>query len=427
MKIEEIINADDAYSKTVEAVIQDGSSVSGGKSLSTGSGKDSMEILNYCFELNKPVDRLIWNPSRKINLPAAVGRFVWMMAGSDRLADIAFYEPKVSYFSDDDVSVPGSSYGKRMIQPRPGLNQLQSAIDRLKEDPSSRRASLAIYHPEDAVRESRDIPCTLGLNYHIRDGILHSTTLMRSNNAVLLLPYNIFEFTLLAEIVSVECGVKLGPMFYHALSMHVYDEDHERGKDIVNSYSTLDRDDFPVSAQMSSGDQPLEQVKKLIQMEAQIRHGSAGITSITMQEWISRGEEELPEYWLQFYLLLLYHTVKSKADVSGMNQLYEVLRSPWRDYLEPPSVEETDLISTPELTLFELEDTPKLIQFTNSQVYRDLLQFSDTCEKAKDPMGWREFAGLQEECLVLAAKGQKLDNETFLKILTKIREHGETI
>jgi hypothetical protein len=37
---------------------------------------------------------------------AAVGRFVWTMAGSDRLADVEYYDANARRFSDDGVTVP---------------------------------------------------------------------------------------------------------------------------------------------------------------------------------------------------------------------------------------------------------------------------------------------------------------------------------
>ena len=145
------VDADSAYAETLRSVLENGLEATAGASLSVGAGKPSKEILNFSCVLSQPRKRLPHNPARKLNLPAAVARFVWMMAGSDRLADIAFYEPKVSFFSDDGIAVPGSSYGQRILRSRPGLNQLESAIARLKQDPASRRAAISIYHPEDAA------------------------------------------------------------------------------------------------------------------------------------------------------------------------------------------------------------------------------------------------------------------------------------
>ena len=114
-------NADEAYAETLSRLLDHGAEVTGGESLSVGSGKKCHELLNFTVVLDSPRDRLIFNEARRLNLPAAVARFLWMMAGSDRLADIAFYEPKVSFFTDDGISIPGSSYGQRILRSRPAL------------------------------------------------------------------------------------------------------------------------------------------------------------------------------------------------------------------------------------------------------------------------------------------------------------------
>ena len=112
------------------------------------------------------------------------------------------FKERVLGFSDDTMTMPGSDYGKRLFMPEPGLDQVTAIVERLQQDPGTRRALATIYRPEDAVRTSKDIPCALGLAFHVRGGALHMTMMMRSNAAWTLLPYNIFEFTLLGELIS---------------------------------------------------------------------------------------------------------------------------------------------------------------------------------------------------------------------------------
>ncbi|MDX2264336.1 MAG: thymidylate synthase [Hyphomicrobiales bacterium] len=158
--------------------------------------KTFYELLNHGFSFKDGRARIVANSLRTLALPVAAARFVWMMSGNNRAADIAFYEPRVLAFSDDGIIVPGSSYGARMLQSSPGVDQLSGVIQRIKNQPSStRRAAITIYLPYDAVRESSDIPCAFGMVYHPRSEKLHSTIFMRSNNAVSLLPFNLFEFS----------------------------------------------------------------------------------------------------------------------------------------------------------------------------------------------------------------------------------------
>lgn len=338
----QVEDANQAYKSTLKDILNAGSEIKAEQSLSVGSNKKFKEILNYNLVIKNPTQRLLTNSSRGFNLPGAIARFVWMMAANNRLADIEFYWGlKVSKFTDDGYTVPGSSYGARMFNASPGLDQIEAVIKRLKEDPSTRRAAVSIYHPIDAIRPSKDIPCTFGIFYHIRDNKLISTVVMRSNNAFILLPYNIFEFSLLAEIIAKEVGVEMGSMYYNALSMHIYEDNYKISQKIVDGADELNDVHFPP---MPFTPKPMDEVKKLIRLEAQIRHVSAGLNNSNINEWlkekiiIGKDEEneiELNEYWKQFYYLLLYFIVSKKtADKEALKKVADLITDPYKKYLD---------------------------------------------------------------------------------------------
>ncbi len=338
----QVENANDAYKSTLKDILSSGSEIKAAETLSVGSNKKFKEILNYNLILTNPTQRLLTNNSRGFNLPGALARFVWMMAANNRLADIEFYWGlKVAGFSDDDFTVPGSSYGARMFNASPGLDQIEAVIKRLKEDPSTRRAAVSIYHPIDAIRNSKDIPCTFGVFYHIRDNKLISTVVMRSNNAFILLPYNIFEFSLLAEIIAKEVGVEMGSMYYNALSMHVYEENYEIAQKVIDSKDELNDVVFPA---MPFEPKPMEEVKKLIRLEAKIRHISAGLNNSNIDEWLrdtivvgtrDKDKIELDDYWKQFYYLLLYFIVSKKtSDKEALKKVADLIHDPYKKYLD---------------------------------------------------------------------------------------------
>ena len=107
-------DADIALLETLRALADEGTEVGGGQ----GRGP-SREILDFTVELTNLRDRIPVNPAASFDLTVAVARFVWMVSGDDRLADIRFYEEAVTHFSDNQISVPGSNYGTRLFQPRP--------------------------------------------------------------------------------------------------------------------------------------------------------------------------------------------------------------------------------------------------------------------------------------------------------------------
>lgn len=419
------LDSDEAYASTLDLLLTKGVDVRLGDSKSTGSGKLTKELLNFKVVLENPRERFIKNPNRMLNLPAAVARFIWMMAGSDRLADIAFYEPKVRFFTDDGISVPGSSYGQRILQPRPGLNQFLAVVDRLKEDHASRRAAIAIYHPEDSVRNSVDIPCAFGVFYHIRNNLLYSTTLMRSNNAHILMPYNLFEFSLLAEVVASEVGVNLGPLTHSVISMHIYENDFESSKKVIEGFKAIDSSKFPNIPEMPQGG-AIEEIRKLVILEARLRHASGGIGENNIDQWIQEGENSLTSYWRQFYFLLLLFVVRQNGSQGAIDAIKTVIDAPWKNYLQPHDFILKSDEKRGDLSILELPaaSSPKIIPFQNSRTHDALKKAVETWELKNGSVSWKEFTELETLYLnEIAARGDRdeIHEEELSLRLTSIR------
>jgi thymidylate synthase len=336
-----LANLDEAFVTVLSDLLYQGIAVRAGSSLSVGSEKLTRELLNDSFELSSGRDRLLYNPRKPINLTGALGRFVWMMSGSDRLSDIQYYEPKVTFFSDDGITVPGSNYGTRLFEARPGLNQITNVIHLLKECKHTRRAAATICHPEDTGRKSRDIPCTFGLLYNVRDGLLHSTTIMRSNNAWILLPYNVFEFSLLAEIIAAEVGVEPGPYYHFAASMHIYESDFSLAENALNIECLRNRAQMP----RVPIDRPWHRLQELLRYEIQLRTNYAGLNAGTYKPFL-KAAEDLGDFWDQLGLILLVHALRKVDERDLCQEVLAQIGEPYKQFLDghyAAYLQETDL------------------------------------------------------------------------------------
>lgn len=300
------VDADAAVYYTLSDILRDG--------LTTGTAGDGQcELIGYQTGLAHPLARITVHAARPLNITSAIARFVWMVAGSDRLADIAFYEPKVMDYSDDHLTVPGSDYGRRIMQPRPGLNQLTGVVVRLRENPNSRRAATVIWSSEDAVRQSNDIPCAFGTFYHIRQESLVATTIMRSNNAFLLLPFNIFEFSLLAEMVASELGVPFRTYLHWSASMHVLNCESDKARALVYSGPSASREMPAMPSEVS----PLAQAQLLAIHETRLRYSSSRDEALGVRD---SAAVDLHPYWLAFFdVLAIYRLKLCGADIDAID------------------------------------------------------------------------------------------------------------
>ena len=269
------------------------------------AGKDpTYEVLHYQTGLTDPMARIVTHQARPLNLVVAVARWVWLMAGNDRLEDIRYYEPKVGGFSDNGLTVPGSCYGARLFNQN-RIDQIGSGvIQRLALDPNSRQATAVVWRADDAVADdSRDIPCTHGMFFHIRDNALNLCVTMRSNNAFRILPFNIFEFTMLQEYVATSLGIPLGDYVHWAASMHVYKNEREweptlsMSQDLDENGRAFQSIVMPVMP----NDDVAHQVNTLCQLEAKLRHAT---NEGAIREISSAAANMLNVYWFGLYGIL---------------------------------------------------------------------------------------------------------------------------
>jgi hypothetical protein len=211
----------------------------------------------------------------------------------------------------------------------------------LRNDPFTRRAAISIYQPEDAVRNSNDIPCTFGLMYHIRDGKLCSTVIMRSNNATTLMPYNIFEFSLLAELIWAELRatgefdwLELGPLNYNAVSFHIYSRELERAQRAVAYGSEVTSVIPPIMPHdPAPNGTPFEQLRKLVRLEPKLRQSASAMTADSFDSWVEEIDREVDGYWRQYFYLLMHSIASQYRYQFALTKLHQLLTNEWKTYL----------------------------------------------------------------------------------------------
>ncbi|HTJ49417.1 MAG TPA: thymidylate synthase [Cyclobacteriaceae bacterium] len=200
-------------------------------------GEDTLELTNVSLVLTNPMSRLGYHPDRHFSLPFACAESTMLFDSTNAVRYLAYFNKRLMNFSDDGIILHGM-YGHRIAQ------NISEIVNKLKKDPSSRQAVLQIYSASDLKVATKDTPCTIALQFLIRKGKLDLYTTMRSNDLYWGLPYDLFQFTMLQEIISNELDVDLGSYVHRATSMHVYTKRHEKMLSVVE---TLDPKEFTVT------------------------------------------------------------------------------------------------------------------------------------------------------------------------------------
>lgn len=169
---------------------------------------DNNEIIGAYLQIKQPRNRISRAESRS-TLFSALGELFWYLSGDNDGNFIDYYIPGyLRKYAEKNGRIHGG-YGPRLFNMR-GINQLDLVIQRLKTKRDTRRAVIQLYDASDIADEYRDVPCTCTIQFLVRRNVLHMVVHMRSNDAFLGLPHDIFCFTMIQEIVCRSIDAKLG-------------------------------------------------------------------------------------------------------------------------------------------------------------------------------------------------------------------------
>ena len=198
----------------------------------TGRVKD---LGRTVYQIKNDSFRLCFLKERDLNPFFAFAEFSWIIEGSNKLDSLEYFISIYNQFSDDGHTLNGA-YGFRLKE-HFKIDQIQQAINILKDDDITRRVVLTMYSPEDLLSDSKDIPCNTTIYLKIRNAKLDITILNRSNDLFLGVPYNVFVFYLLQVYISKEVNCKVGTQTHYTDSLHLYEKHFDKVEKIIRNNS----------------------------------------------------------------------------------------------------------------------------------------------------------------------------------------------
>lgn len=249
----------------------------------------ALEITSVLLRLKNPRARLSLTET-KGRLFSCLGELLWYLSGTNDLGFIAYYLSRYKEDSEDEKTIYGA-YGPRLLNMRgKDIHQINNVLSLLGEKKDSRRAVIQLFDAEDLTRPHKEIPCTCTLQFMVRNDRLEMLTSMRSNDAFLGLPHDIFAFTMLQEIMARSLGVELGAYSHVVGSLHLYEKDFESAQRYLRE--GLQSSIHTMLAMPT--DDPWPSIANLLRAERSIREATIG----------ERTTDNLPAYWADLVRLL---------------------------------------------------------------------------------------------------------------------------
>lgn len=229
-------------------------------------GMKCREQLGVQLKIDQGLQNIIADSQRKLNYKFLVGQWLATLVGADEKTLLP-YNKYIADFESDGQGGKYPSYGPRLLPQWPFV--LKSLLD----DKDSRQAVASIWEaqgepikrkhtyehpssenvencwcndPSESNYEPRYVPCTLSLQFLRRpnyDGGERLVTIvtMRSSDAWLGIPYDVYNFTMLANVLaaglsqSLRKTINVGEIILNLGSSHLYEQHWETARSIVNA------------------------------------------------------------------------------------------------------------------------------------------------------------------------------------------------
>ncbi len=105
------------------------------------------------------------------------------------------------------------------------MGNYDDIVERLKNDPTTRQAFLAIWHPEDQSNHGGRLPCTIGYWFNVEGNKLNITYLIRSCDAIRHFRNDVYMTQRLAGHTAAQLGLEVGIMTMWIGSFHCFSSD----------------------------------------------------------------------------------------------------------------------------------------------------------------------------------------------------------
>ena len=188
----------------------------------TGTGTKSVFGYQMRFDLN---DGFPCVTTKKLHLRSIIHELLWFLKGDQNIAYLK--ENGVSIWDEwaDEEGNLGPVYGvqwRSWVTPSgEKIDQIERLIDRLKNNPDSRRHIVSAWNVADVDNMALP-PCHTIFQFYVANNKLSCQLYQRSADVFLGVPFNIASYALFTMMVAQVCGYELGDFVHTFGDAHLY-------------------------------------------------------------------------------------------------------------------------------------------------------------------------------------------------------------
>jgi thymidylate synthase len=213
------------YLELVSEILEKGEE----KSDRTGTGTISIFGVQKKYDLREGFPLLT---TKKVLLKSVLAELLWFLTGSTNIKDLDCHIWDEWAKPDGEI---GPLYGYQWVKwdkyealdeekgeyKKTHINQIQNAIDLIKNNPDSRRILVSAWNASDLDKMAL-YPCHAFFQFYVINGRLDCQLYQRSADVALGVPFNIASYSALMIMMAQECDLIPG-VFTHTIGdAHIY-------------------------------------------------------------------------------------------------------------------------------------------------------------------------------------------------------------
>ena len=189
----------------------------------TGTGTKSIFGHQMRFNLEDGFPLLT---TKKVHLKSIIYELLWFLQGNTNAKWLQERGVRIwNEWADPETGDLGHIYGYQ-CRSWPDYNggfidQIQQAVDTIKNDPNCRRIIVSAWNVADLDNMNLP-PCHAFFQFYVANGKLSLQLYQRSADTFLGVPFNIASYALLCMMMAQVCGLKPGEFIHTTGDTHIY-------------------------------------------------------------------------------------------------------------------------------------------------------------------------------------------------------------
>ena len=171
--------------------------------------------------------------TKKLHLKSIIYELLWFLKGDTNIKYLQDHGVRIWNEWADEHGDLGPVYGKQwrswQCQDGSTVDQIQVALDTIKNNPDSRRIIVNAWNVGELSRMALS-PCHCLFQFYVADGRLSCQLYQRSADVFLGVPFNIASYALLTMMMAQVCDLRPGDFVHTFGDVHLYHNHEEQAR-----------------------------------------------------------------------------------------------------------------------------------------------------------------------------------------------------